>query len=183
MNKPIYYLLIATIAVISFNQKMYGQLKYIKGYVVQIKGDTLKGEIEINPKKEADAYRKIKIRAGAGLPIKNFTADKINGYGTDSAIFVTKKIDGESQLFKQLRMGKLNLYEGRTEMMQNNKITLEPDFFTEKDGDLISIQDKPNKFKKQMTGLMADNAAIVTAIEEEKYTYANLKELFEEYNK
>lgn len=166
-----------------FSNSAYCQLKYVKGYVIQLKGDTLKGEIEINPKKTADAYRKIKIRAGAGLPIKNFSADKINGYATDSAVFIAKKIDDEPQFVKQLRMGKINLYEGRTEMMQNNKITLEPDFFIEKDEKMISIQDKPNKFKKQMTSLMADNADIVKAIEEDKYNYSNLIELFEEYNK
>ncbi len=35
------------------------QIAFVKGYIVNEKGDTVKGEVKINPKKEQDNYSKV----------------------------------------------------------------------------------------------------------------------------
>ncbi len=164
--------------IIAANNKVFAQqLKYSKGYVITLKGDTLKGEIESNPKKELDLYKKLKFRAGKGLPIKNFVPERVREYKIDSVVFVSTVIEDEPVFVKRLLTGTYNVYEGRTELSEGL-----PDYFFEKDGKIIVIQDKPKQFKKQLIPIMSDNTEIVKAIEEERYNFGSLLELFKEYN-
>ncbi len=176
-------LLFLTIVTITFNHKAFAQVKYRKGYVIQLKGDTLKGEIESNSKKEFDNFRKIKFRASAGMPVKSFNASKLKEYRMDSIIFISRKIDDLDVFIKQILTGTHNLYEGRTEETDGKETSYLPDYFYTKSDETILIQDKPSKFKKQMIAFMSDNKEIVKALEEEKYNYASVIELFKAYNK
>lgn len=175
-------LLFTIFITLAFSHKTFAQTKYRKGYVITWKGDTLKGEIESNPKKENDCYRKVKFRAGAGMPLKGFTPERLKEYGMDSLIFIYRKIEDEDVFIKQILFGKIKLYEGRTELLEGTKSTFEPDYFYLKGDEAIVVQDKPTKFKKQMIALMADNAELIKLIEEEKYNYGNVIELFKAYN-
>lgn len=169
---------------IAFNHKAFAQVKYRKGYVITWKGDTLKGEIEYNPKKDIDTYRKVKFRAGSvGAPIKSFHAEKLKEYGMDSLIFIYRNLEDEDVFIKQILTGTIKLYEGRSEIIDGTKVTYEPDYYFMKGEEAVVIQDKPVRFKKQMIALMADKPEIVKALEEEKYNFANLLELFKAYNK
>lgn len=162
----------------------FAQAKYRKGYVITLKGDTLRGEIEYNPKKEIDTYRKVKFRAGGlGAPIKSFHPEKLKEYGMDSLIFIHRLLEDEEVFIKQILTGTIKLYEGRSEIIDGTKVTYEPDYYYMKGEEAIVIQDKPVRFKKQMIALMGDNAELVKALEEEKYNFANLIELFKAYNK
>ena len=63
-----------------------------------------------------------------------------------------------------------------------NEIKVKSDYYMEKDGgEFVKI--KSGKFKKQVTEVMADNEEIVKALEEKKYDYDNIVELFKAYNK
>lgn len=176
-------LLTITILTITFHYQAAAQLKYYKGYVIPLKGDTLKGEIESNPKKEIDHFRKIKYRARAGMPTKGFIAGKIKEYKMDSTIFISRKIDDQDVFIKLIVPGKINIYEGRTEDVDGKEVTLLPDYFYLKGEETVLVQDKPSRFKKQMMALMADNTDITKAISDDTYTYSNVLELFKAYNK
>ncbi len=180
-NMPIIVsILLLTMAL---HHKTFAQAKYHPGYVITWKGDTLKGEIEFNPKKEIDCYRKVKFRAGAGMPIKSFHPEKLKEYGMDSLVFIHRLLEDEEVFIKLILVGKLKVYEGRSEIVDGDKTTYEPDYYYMKGEDAIVIQDKPARFKKQMIALMSENAEIVKALEEEKYNFGNLLELFKAYNK
>jgi hypothetical protein len=178
VNRSFFTLLIISIIILTSNHKLFSQPKYIKGHVITLKGDTLKGEIEVNPKKELDCYKKVKFRAGKAGAIKNFTPEKIKQYRLDTTTFVSTVVDDEPVFVKRLLAGTLNVYEGRSELSEGL-----PDYFFEKDGKIIVIQDKPKQFKKQLIPVMSDNAEIVKAIETEKYNFDSLLELFKAYNK
>jgi hypothetical protein len=48
-------------------------------------------------------------------------------------------------------------------------------------GEFVKI--KSGKFKKQLGEAMADNEEIIKALEDKKYEYENIVELFDAYNK
>jgi hypothetical protein len=63
-----------------------------------------------------------------------------------------------------------------------NDIKVKSDYYMEKQsGEFVKI--KSGKFKKQVVEAMSDNEEIVKALEEKKYEYENIVELFNAYNK
>lgn len=168
--------------VIAFNTQSHAQAKYFPGYVILLNGDTLKGEVKKNPKKEFDNFAKASYRKKENVDMKTYNATKIKEYCVDGVVFVSRNIDGEQVFVKRLSKGNVCLYEAQVEVLQMNEIKVKSDYFMEKEGgEFVKI--KSGKFKKQVTEVMADNEDIVKALEEKKYDYDNIVELFKEYNK
>lgn len=158
------------------------QAKYYPGYVILLNGDTLKGEIKKNPKREYDNFVKAQYRKKENVDMKTYNATKIKEYCVDGVSYVSRNVDGEQVFVKRLSKGNVNLYESQTEVLQMNEIRVKSDYYMEKtNGEFVKI--KSGKFKKQVTDAMADNEEIVKAVEEKKYEYENIVELFEAYNK
>jgi len=173
-------LLVAASAVLP--SKSFAQAKYFSGYVILLTGDTLKGEIKMNPKKEYDNFVKAQYRKKENVDMKTYNATKIKEYCVNGVTYVSRNVDGEQVFVKRLSKGNVNLYESQIEVMQMNEIKVKSDYYMEKsNGEFVKI--KSGKFKKQVTEAMADNEDIVKAVEDKKYEYENIVELFEAYNK
>jgi hypothetical protein len=171
-----------TATILFFNANASAQIKYYKGYVLLLNGDTLKGEIKKNLKKEFDNYNRAAFRKAEGSEIKTFRADKIKEYCVDGVTFVSRNVDGEQVFVKRLSKGNVNLYEAQIEVLQMNELKVKSDYYMEKEaGEFVKI--KSGKFKKQITDAMGDNEDIVKGLEEKKYDYDNIVELFNTYNK
>ncbi|MCW3105488.1 MAG: hypothetical protein JWO09_3928 [Bacteroidetes bacterium] len=169
-------------AIMAFNTKASAQVKYFQGYVILLNGDSLKGEIKKNLKREFDNFTKASFRKKEGAEVKSFTPAKIKEYCVDGTIFVSRNVDGEQVFVKIISKGAVNLYESQIEVMQMNDIKVKSDYYMEKaGGEFVKV--KSSKFKKQMTDAMADNEEIVKAIEEKKYDYENIVEVVNAYNK
>ncbi|MCX6295241.1 MAG: hypothetical protein NTX97_04080 [Bacteroidetes bacterium] len=180
INKIFSMIVVVVAMVMAFNS--YGQAKYYPGYVIVLNGDTLKGEIKKNPKREFDNFTKAAYRKKDGSEIKTFNPTKIKEYCVDGVTFVSRNVDGEQVFVKRVSKGVANLYESQIEVMQMNDIKVKSDYYMEKqDGGFVRI--KSGKFKKQIEEVMADNEEIVKALEEKKYDYDNIVELFNAYNK
>jgi hypothetical protein len=168
--------------VMAFNVKAFAQAKYFPGYVVMLNGDTLKGEVKKNPKREFDSFAKAAYRKKEGGEIKTFNPTKIKEYCVEGVTFVSRNVDGEQVFVKRLSKGSVNLYESQIEVLQMNDIKVKSDYYMEKQsGEFVKI--KSGKFKKQVVEAMSDNEEIVKALEEKKYEYENIVELFNAYNK
>ncbi|MFL5765878.1 MAG: hypothetical protein ACJ77K_18175 [Bacteroidia bacterium] len=166
----------------AFSFRANAQAKYFPGYVIMLNGDTLKGEIKKNPKKEFDNFAKAAYRKKDGGEIKTFNATKIKEYCVDGITFVSRNVDGEQVFVKRVSKGAVNLYESQIEVLQMNDIKVKSDYYMEKGaGEFVKI--KSGKFKKQISEVMSDNEEIVKAVEEKKYEYDNIVELFNAYNK
>jgi hypothetical protein len=166
----------------AFSFRANAQAKYFPGYVIMLNGDTLKGEIKKNPKKEYDNFTKAAYRKKDGGEIKTFTAVKIKEYCVEGITFVSRNVEGEQVFVKRLSEGAVNLYESQIEVLQMNDLKVKSDYFMEKStGEFVKI--KSGKFKKQVQEVMSDNEEIVKAIDEKKYEYDNIVELFNAYNK
>ena len=58
---------IVVVAILTaFKVKTFAQAKYFPGYVVMLNGDTLKGEVKKNPKREFDSFTKAAYRKKEG---------------------------------------------------------------------------------------------------------------------
>lgn len=169
-------------AIMTFDISATAQVKYFPGYVIMLNGDSLKGEIKKNPKREFDNFTKASFRKKEGGEIKSFSPVKIKEYCVDGTIYVSRNVDGEQVFVKCISKGAVNLYESQVEVMQMNEIKVKSDYYLEKaGGEFVKV--KSSKFKKQLTDAMADNEEIVKAIEDKKYDYENIVEVVNAYNK
>lgn len=169
-------------AVMAFNTSALAQVKYYPGYVIMLNGDSLKGEVKRNPKREFDNFTKASFRKKEGSEIKSFSPAKIKEYCVDGTIFVSRNIDGEQVFVKCISRGAVMLYEAQIEVMQMNEIRVKSDYYLEKKGGEF-VKVKSSKFKKQMTDAMSDNEEIVKALEDKTYDYENIVEVVNAYNK
>ncbi len=180
--KNIFSMTLVVVAIVmAFNIKVFAQAKYFTGYVIMLNGDTLKGEIKKNPKRDFDNFAKAAYRKKDGGEIKTFNPTKIKEYCIESTIFVSHNVDGDQVFLKRLSKGSVNLYESQVEVLQMNDVIVKSDYYMEnQSGELVKI--KSGKFKKQVVEAMSDNLEIVKAVEEKKYEYENIVELFNAYN-
>lgn len=169
-------------AVMAFQSRVMAQAKYYQGYVIMLNGDSLKGEVKKNPKREFDNYTKASFRKKEGSEIKSFSPAKIKEYCVDGTIFVSRNVDGEQVFVKCISRGEVSLYEVQVEVMQMNEVKVKSDYYMEKHGGEF-VKVKSSKFKKQMTDAMSDNEEIVKALEDKKYDYENIVEVVNAYNK
>ena len=186
MKKFIYSVIALTTSLsVTVSAQSTSSVSYVKGYVITLKGDTVKGEIKINQKKEVEPYSKVSVKTQTG-EVKTFKPEKTKLYVADNVTYVSKAFSGEAFFFKVLSKGAITLYELHFEeasVSNANEALIKAEFFMEKSdgGEIVKI--KSGKFKKQVGEVMQDNEAIVEGINEKKYTYDNIQELFEDYNK
>lgn len=176
------FTVLALAAVLNFSSNAFGQAKYFKGYVIMLNGDSLKGEVKKNPKREFDNFTKASFRKKEGSETKSYSPAKIKEYNVDGITFVSRNVDGEQVFVKRISKGAVNLYEAQMETMQMNEIKVKSDYYMEKSGGEF-VKVKSGKFKKQMADAMSDNEEIVKALEEKKYDFDNIVEVVEAYNK
>lgn len=159
------------------------QITFVKGYLINDKGDTLRGEIKYNPKKEGDCYSKVYFKDANGV-IKNYKPKKAKGYGFNDQHFVSMDFEGEPKFYRVLAGGEINFYRMAYEEIRMNQLVLGGEYF-------ISRKDEPDKltsvkegrFKKQMTEWMKDNPEFINEFEESKdFNADNAAEVVRKYN-
>lgn len=182
IKKILSYTVVVVATVLVFNTAVVAQAKFLQGYVILLNGDSLKGEIKTNLKREFDNFAKASFRKKEGSEIKSYTPAKIKEYCVNGTTFVSRNVEGEQVFVKRVSKGAVNLYESQVETMQMNEIKIKSDYYLEKSGGEF-VKVKSSKFKKQMTDVMADNEEIVQALEDKKYDYENIVEVVNTYNK
>ncbi|MDZ4664916.1 MAG: hypothetical protein SGJ15_08580 [Bacteroidota bacterium] len=154
-------LLAAFLAAFTFSGTK-AQITFTKGYLVNEKGDTLRGEVKMNPKKEQDYYARVTFKDASGTQ-KNYKPSKVKAYGFDNEHFVSIVNNDEGLFYKRLTNGPIVLYKGAFEVVVMNKATWEFEYFLLKEGDNLAggkagkLTDvKGGKFKKQLQEWMKD---------------------------
>ncbi len=177
------FCLIVAIGIFTVNVFSQAPGVTVKGYVITLKDDTLRGDIKLNPKKELEVFEKVIINLSA-TEKKTFKPDKIKGYRTDSATFVSKKLDDAMSFFKVLSTGKLNLYVYQYYWEKPNKdVVTKSEYYMEKQGEDKTIKIKTgSKYKKQLSEAMADNEELVKNLEDRELSEEEMIEIFNQYN-
>lgn len=175
MKAPLLYFFLLPFLAIS-------QQTYVKGYLVTDKGDTLKGEIKTNPKKEPELYTKVFFKDANGMQ-KTYKPEKTKGYGFGSRRFVAVTADGEGRYFEILVQGTIGLYKTSVEATKMNETVFETLYYLSRAGDTSPTPVKENKFKKQLQELMKDNPDIAASYsEEKKFDPEKAAEVIQNYN-
>lgn len=151
------------------------------GYIIDQKGDTLKGFVKVS-KKDEDNYAKVTFKK-TEADKKSYTPSKIKGYGIGETHYASCKLDGSPVFVKRLSTGSINLYEIKVLVFLMGKEKLTSDYYYQKAGTEEYIKLKSGKnLKKQLSEIMADNAEIVSDLENKKIEPENAVEIFDQYN-
>jgi hypothetical protein len=156
------------------------QVAFVPGYIVQAKGDTVKGEIKINTKKDFENYSKVFFKDPTGNQ-KFYKPDKIKGYGYEGKTYVASKFDGEPAFYRVIINGNLMLLDIMYEMMQMNETMYKNEYYIAHKGDEEFTKVKTNKFKKQLTEFMKDKPEIASGADD-NFEIEKAIELVNQYN-
>ncbi len=159
------------------------QITFLKGYLIPDKGDTLKGEVKINPKKEQDNSNKIFFKDATGVQKNYKPGAKVKGYGYDNNHYVTLTHDGETKFYKRLCNGNILFYKVAFEVTNMNETSFDFDYFLFREGDKKLTTAKQNKFKKQMQEWMSGAADFASDfVEEKNFNEKSAIEIITKYN-
>lgn len=166
-----------------FSFPAIAQSVFIPGYVITSKGDTIKGEIRHNPKKEHDLFSKVTVKIAENQN-KTLKADKVKMFSFGSNTFISTMVDGEPVFLRILSKGAITLYEWQYEWVNSkNETEYKTEYYMQKQGEAEPTRIRAGRFRKQVAEMISDNEALVKELEEKKYEYENLAEVIESYNK
>lgn len=154
--KNIFFIVLLFICKISSSQ-----ISFVSAYLITEKGDTLKGEIKINPKKEQDYHNKVFFKDEQGIQ-KNYKPNKVKGYGFKNNNYISMDCDGEKKFYKIIAKGEISLYKMIFEEVNMNEVNYVADYFLQREGDKKLTDVKPNKFKKQLQEMMSGSASFAS---------------------
>lgn len=158
------------------------QATFVKGYIVNEKGDTLKGEAKINPKKEIDNYNKVTFKDESGVQ-KLYKPNKIKAYGANDLHFVTMELEGEKYFFNRILSGEINFYKLGFEAMRMNNPVFELEYFLSHADNRELFVVKEGKFKKQLSDWMKDNPEFINEYgDDKKFNSDKATEVISHYN-
>lgn len=153
--------------VLFFTFISHAQATFVKAYIVNEKGDTLKGEAQINPKKELNNYNKVTFKDASGVQ-KIYKPAKIKAYGFNEQHFVSIESEGEKYFFNRILGGEISLYKLGFEAMRMNNVVFEEEFYLLNSETKEPVAVKHGNFKKQLADWMKDNTEIAEEYGEEK---------------
>jgi len=160
-----------------------GQVTFLKGYMIPVKGDTLKGEIKVNPKKEQDNHNKVFFKDASSGVQKNYKPEKVKGYGFENNHYVAIKYDDETKFYKRICDGDILFYKVAFEINSAKETTYDFDYFLYKAGDKKLTNVKQNKFKKQLQEWMVGQADLANDFKDEKnFNEQSAAEVINKYN-
>lgn len=157
------------------------QSTFSKGYIIQLNGDTLKGEIKNNTKNDLPLFETVAFQTNPSDK-KSYRANKIKEFSFDENVFVARTLDDKPVFVKRVSSGAINLYQYKTEQYFMNNIRVYVDYYMEKSGTDELIHIKESKFKKQISDVMGDDEDLIKDVNDKKYAYENIEDLFEQYN-
>jgi hypothetical protein len=178
--KKLFSLLIL-VAGLSFSA--HAELVWKSGYIILTTGDSIKGDIRVNTKKELPLFQKVALKQGEST--KTYKPEQVKEYAFDGNRFLSRKVDGEQQFLKVISYGRIILYELQFEMQRGDELIVDKDYYIEKnDGSSTPEKLKFSKFKKNVAELMGDNSELVTRVQgdDKKYEINDVQGVVEEYN-
>lgn len=160
---------------------LHAELVWKTGYIILNSGDSIKGEIRVNTKKDLPLFQKVALKQGESS--KTYKPEQVKEYGFENNRFLSRKVDGEQQFLKVISYGRIILFELQFEMQRGDEMIVDKDYYMEKNDGSGSVE-KVKKFKKVVAELMSDNSDLVQRVqnEDKKYEVADMQQVVEEYN-
>lgn len=83
------------------------------GYYVTLKGDTVRGQVQVNPPGNEDFYKQFYFKDQRSKKPKLFIAQRVKAYGFDDKDFVMVNLNRKKVFIERLTQGRLRFYEYR----------------------------------------------------------------------
>jgi alpha-L-fucosidase len=180
MKKQLLFLFIS----LGFSIACTAEMVYKSGYVILNSGDTVRGDIKVNTKKELPLFAKVILKQGETS--KTYKPEQVKGYSLDGTQFLTRKLDGEMVFLKVVTSGRILIFEYQFEVYHGDQTVVEKEYYVEKNDGVSNelVKLKGNKFKRLSVELMSDHSELVAKInaEDKKMEFAEMQAYIEEYN-
>lgn len=155
------------------------------GYVVTLKGDTLKGTIKMPKVSETEIYQKIVFRDEKNKQ-KMFMPGKVTGFGLGGYYYMNGFHNNRPSFLKVLSAGKFNLLQMLYEEMSGSEKVIIQEFcvMSGPQGEEFAVLEEKG-LKKQLKDFFKSNKPLVQKISEQKtieYKADVLEAYFKEFN-
>ncbi|MCX8080065.1 MAG: hypothetical protein N3F09_02380 [Bacteroidia bacterium] len=155
---------------------------FLPGYYVPLKGDTVKGEIQINLENPAMAYQSFSFRTKPGAKANNFTTKKAKAYGFGNQHYTLVSFDPQTQVFMRVwARGRLMFYEYMEEGAK------EPVFFIQEPASEDPEKKELKKlsklhYKRELKPYMKDQPMIWNDLDKFNFVPEKIAKSIQEFN-
>lgn len=125
------------------------------GYFINRKGDTVRGQVQVNPPTETDFYSQFMFKMPRSKKLKAMTPKLTKAYGFDDRDFIMTEYDGRKIYIERIVTGRLRLYEYKFIGKVNGYDGVESCYFIKdnyaegEDADLKELKKISGKFYKR----------------------------------
>lgn len=141
-------------------------------YIVTLKGDTLKGDIQIH---SYDLLDRVSVKSD-GVKKKVFTALEVRSVFLDSAVHTAVQYENAIRLMRQIKVGYLSLYAFKI----GNQNTFDGRLLVKMNGSRLEV---PNiQFKKMLANYLGDCPATSEKISSGEFSRTEVGDLVDDYN-
>lgn len=124
------------------------------GYYVNLKGDTMRGKVQVNPPFEEDFYKQFYFKDSRAKKPKLFTAQRVLAYGFDGKNFIMINLDQKKIFAERLVTGRLRFYELKYAEKANVSNSLHSAYYIKdtqaEDAELRKLKKLNTKYYKKM---------------------------------
>jgi hypothetical protein len=159
----------------------HSQNIFVPGYLIRLTGDSIEGDIKINPKKIFENYTKVVYKGDRGTQ-ETYKSDEVKGYVYKDNHFVSYKLNDEQMFFKVLFNGKVMLDEVMFPEALN-KDKYQSDYYISKKGDAGFERVTQGKAKKQLAEYMKSNPTVLDGLDDSKFDLGKVMSAIEKYSK
>ncbi len=161
------------------------------GYYVTMKGDTVKGEIQINHEDECEFYNNIYFKDAKGGKVVVISSKKAKAYGYGDNHFVMMPYDNNKDVYlKYLAKGRLNFMEYKYQSTYAGKPAVAAEYYIqdtkadEANANLRELKKLSEKFyKKELRPYMKDQPMIWGDLDKYNFKPSAVANSIREYNK
>jgi hypothetical protein len=156
------------------------QTEFSSGYIVNQKGDTVKGEVKA--KSDMDIYVKIMFREKNPGPIKQCIPAKVRSFGVDGIDYTAVRLNNQWVFMQVLCRGRIMFFEYKPPVSQGNE-KMQSQYFVMKGGyESLTQFFIDSKAKRHIKDHISDDKELMKSIESVTMDYSNLIQTINQYN-
>jgi hypothetical protein len=192
--KKLFVSLFAVSAISAFAQpkgkEMRMAAEFSPGYYINLKGDTVRGEVQYNHEKEDAFYRSFFFRPRAGAKPMEMNSKKATAYGYEGNNFTMLKIDEEDKYIKILENGRLKLMEYKSPITVDGVEKYKSTYFIvdtratadDKTGTDVITQLPERNHKKALAKFFKDQPILLDQVDKWYFKIEEIRKAVTEFN-
>lgn len=159
------------------------------GYYVSLKGDTIKGKVQVNPPSNDEFYQQFHFKDMRSKKSKIYTVQRAKAYGFDDKNFVMVNLRGRKVFMERLTTGRLRFYELKFREKASKDSELQSAYFI-KDTQAENVDTElkelkkitPKFYKKNLKPFMKDQPAIWNSLDKYNFNEQSIISAVNQFN-